>query len=101
MMADFDMDMHVKKVQLDKPMFAVVIKKRTAKSEDRYFIIVKKGECFLPTAFHGIGFWATEIPKLDMEITASQQFLDSQAYEEVWIPYENIDYVKSLVYTKR
>ena len=95
------MDMHVKKPQVDKPMFAAVLKKKTDKSASRFFIVVKKGECFLLTTFHGIGFWADEIPRLDPETTASLQFLNNQEYEEVWIPYENIDYVKSLVYIKR
>lgn len=100
-MSEFDMDMHVKKQQIDRPMFAVVMKKKTAKSTDRFFIVVKKRENFLPTVFSGVGFWLDQIPKLDPEVTASQQFLDNQEYEEVWIPYENIDYIKSLVYTKR
>lgn len=100
-MAEFDMDMHVKKNQADRPMFAVVMKKKTARSSDRYFVVVKKGECFLPTTFHGIGFWSDELLKFKPDLTVTQQFLAEQEYEEVWIPYENIDYVKSLVYTKR
>ena len=41
-MADFDMDMHVKKQQVDKPICAAVMKKKTDKSPDRFFIVVKK-----------------------------------------------------------
>jgi hypothetical protein len=100
-MTDFDMDMHIKKHQVDKPMFAVVLKKKTDKSADRFFIVIKKGENLLTTVFHGVGFWSGEIPQLDPNMTASQQFLSIQTYEEVWIPYENIDYIKSLVYIKR
>jgi hypothetical protein len=97
-MPDFDMDMHIKKQQPDRLMFAAVMKKKTV---CRFFIVVKKGECLLPTTFHGIGFWAREIPKLNPDMAATQKFLDDQEYEEVWIPYENIEYVKSLVYIKR
>lgn len=100
-MTSFNMDMHVKKQQPDKPMLAAVMKKKTGKSTDRFFIVVKKVECLLPTTFHGIGFWSSEIPQLNTGITATQQFLDDQEYEEVWIPYENIDYIKSLIYIKR
>lgn len=97
----FDMDMHVNKNPIEKPTLAVVLDKKTLKSADRFFIVVKKGEYFLPTVFHGIGFWSDEIPKLDPKMSITRQFLDAQEYEEVWIPYEKIDHIKSLVYTKR
>ena len=92
----FDMDMHIKKEQVDKPLYAVVMKKKS-----KFFIIMKKGDPFLPNILHGIGFWATEIPNLDTEITIFKQILEDQEYVEVWIPYENIDYVKSLIYKKK
>jgi len=100
-MTEFDMDMHVKKQQTDRPLFAVVLKKKTDKSADRFFIVVKKGEYLLPQTYHGIGFWCNVVPRLDPEMTSTQQFLGTQTYEEVWIPYENIDYIKSLIYIKR
>lgn len=100
-MSTFDMDMHVKKDQSDKPLYAVFLKKKTARSPDRYFIVTKKAEYFLPNAFHGIGFWADQIPELDPETTASKQYLEDQKYSEVWIPYENIEFIESLVYIKR
>jgi len=100
-MVDFDIDMHVKKVQIDKPTFAVFLKKKTIKEMNRIFIVVKKKEHFLSTTFNGVGFWSEDVPNLDPNMTVTQQYLDSQQYEEVWIPYENIDYIKSLVYIKR
>jgi hypothetical protein len=99
-MQEFDMDMHVKN-PTERPMLAVLMKKKTSKSVDRFFIVTKKGEHFLPTVFHGIGFWAECVPEFNPKISAARQFLDDQKYEEVWIPYHEIDHIKSLVYTKR
>ena len=100
-MAGFDMDIHARKQYSDRPLHAVIMKKRTLKSEDKVFISVKRVENFLPTVFHGVGFWYTEEVQMDPKLTASQQILDEQEYEEVWIPYEGIEYIKSLTYTKK
>lgn len=101
-MDKFDMDVYVRNKQPEKPLLAVCMK-TTPRNSDylKYFIVVKKGEYFTNNIFRGIGFWSKEIPILDVELTSSQQFLEDQTYEEVWIPYDNISYIKSLVYIKR
>ena len=92
-MEKFDMDMYVKKNQPDRTIIVAVMKKKTAKSQDRYFVVVKRGEFFLTSVFHGIGFWTDELnPNVDLRYVE---------YEEIWIPYENIDYIKSLTYIRR
>jgi hypothetical protein len=97
----FDMDMHVSNNTITKPSYAIVMKKRTAKSADRVFIVVKKYS-IENTMVHGIGFWwDQEIPEFNMELTAHIQMIEEQDFEEVWVPVENIDYVKSLLYVKK
>jgi len=88
----FDVDVHSKTVGSgDLCRFAVKMKKPTAKSPERYFIVTKKIDCFLVGVFHGVGFWTEDLENLNFD----------QDIEEVWIPYMNIDFVKSLTYVKK
>jgi len=75
--------------------FLVKIKKQTAKSSDRFFVSVRncRDEFTSPAVFHGVGYWATEHPKNTLDTKA--QIL------EIWIPWEKIDYVESLMYRQR
>lgn len=92
----FDMDMNVKKQISDVPTFVVVLDKKTSKSVDLFFVVMKRGENILPNLFHGIGVWTTQLPD-----PSSYEELYKMDYEEIWIPYEKIKYVKSLTYVKR
>lgn len=86
----FDIDKQSRKLNRgDFPRMVVKLLKRTAKSPNRYFIVVKRDNNFIGV-FHGIGFW-----------TSSLEDLTGGDLTEVWIPYENIDYVESLTYNKK
>ena len=84
----FDMDMHVKKEKIkNNPILIVYMNKKN----DPKFIVMKRVDYFIGNFFHGIGYWTKE----------TEVFEDPEINEEVWIPYCNINYVKSLLYTKK
>jgi hypothetical protein len=77
----------------NSPHYAVHMIKKTAKSADRFFIVTQVRRDELGTAaFHGIGYWTDKKPNGE-EIQAN--------ITEVWIPWDKIDHVESLVYRQR
>ncbi|MHA2216335.1 MAG: hypothetical protein ACXACY_10375 [Candidatus Hodarchaeales archaeon] len=86
----------------NRPLYAVIMNKATSKSKPRYFIVVKKGELFLDSVFHGVGFWTDIILEyIGQESSIKDYNIDNHYIEEVWIPYTNIDYITSLMYKQR
>jgi len=76
-------------------VYLVVFKKKNVKSANKFFVVtsIRRDEFNSPAVFHGIGYWATEHPN---------NILDTRAkITEVWIPWEQIDHVESLMYRQR
>jgi len=74
--------------------YLVKMKTRTAKEQAAYFVCTKnRRDEFSPEVFHGVGYWHSG-PDMYKDIEKREE-------EEVWIPYGNIDYIKSLMYRPR
>lgn len=79
-------------------VYAVYMKKRTAKDKNRLFIATDKKAEMGPVVFHGRGVWAAEVPDLSED---GCFVLDTVQMQDVWIPWANIDYVENLTYVGR
>ena len=77
--------------------YLVKIKTRPS-SNEVYFVCTKnrRDELSLPSTFHGVGFWHTS-----NEYDGLYDNIEEREEEEVWIPYSNIAYIKSLMYRSR
>jgi len=77
------------------PSYAVHFEKKTAKSPDRFFIVVqvRRDEFTSPAIFHGIGYWTDKKPSINNSVNVD--------ITEVWIPWQKIDHVESLMYRQR
>ena len=73
-----------------KPVYSIVIKKQNSKQKDRFFVVVDR---YLATSSSvgGVGYWTYSAPQATDEVK-------KELLEEVFIPWYNIDCVRSLVY---
>jgi hypothetical protein len=93
-MEKFDMDKQAKKIQQDmQPLLAVYLEKKTRNSAQEYFVVVKRDNWFGDNVFHGVGFFTSEKPHKDMQV--------SEDLKEMWFSYHKIDYIESLMYRTR
>lgn len=80
--------------------YLVRMKKRTAKEPVIYFVCTKnRRDEFSPEVFHGVGYWHAQ--KDGDKGDAIYDNIEYREEEEVWIPYSNIKYIKSLMYRSR
>jgi hypothetical protein len=81
-------------------VYAVHMKKRTAKEKDRYFIATDKKVDMGPGLFHGRGYWTEELPKRAADGPTMVSVVQ-ESLKDVWIPWGNIDHVENLTYIGR
>jgi hypothetical protein len=76
------------------------MRRKTAKSPITYFVCTKnRRDEFGPDIFHGIGYWHTL--KDGDNPGPMYENIEKREEEEVWIPFNNIEYIKSLMYRPR
>ena len=76
--------------------YYLVSLKVTGKNKPMYFVCTKnrRDEFSNPSAFHGIGFLNYgDIENIDN--------LDEKDEKEIWIPWDKINYVESLIYVPK
>lgn len=79
-------------------VYAVYMKRRTAKDKARLFIATDKKAEMGPVVFHGRGVWTDGMP----DLAENGHFeVDTGQMQDVWIPWSNIDYVENLTYVGR
>lgn len=76
--------------------YLVTIKTRTKTEKPRFFVCTKnrRDEFNIPSAFHGVGYWHEGSEGIFEDV-------ESRNEEEVWISWNQISYVKSLLYRPR
>lgn len=81
-------------------VYAVHMKKRTAKAKDCYFIATDKKVDWGTGLFHARGYWTEELPPMAEE-GPTMVSVDAGELKDVWIPWGNIDHIENLTYKGR
>jgi hypothetical protein len=81
-------------------VYAVHMKKGTAKAKEAYFIATDKKVDMGSALFHARGYWTTKLPDLADEGTTVVE-VDAADLKDVWIPWGNIDHIENLTYLGR
>ena len=78
-----------------RPFYLLIINKNKALPYN-YFVavIIRKDEFSNPAYFHGIGYFSNDRPKIE-NTGPDKQII------EVWIPWDKINYIESLIYKPR
>lgn len=85
-----------------QPVYAVHMKRKTAKEKERYFIATDKKVDMGPSIFHARGYWAEELPALPSETgELTKVDVEPRDLKDAWIPWANIDHVENLTYVGR
>lgn len=85
-----------------QPVYAVHMKKRTAKEKVRYFIATDKKVDMGPSIFHARGYWSEELPPPPSEAGELVRVdVEPSTLKDAWIPWGNIDHVENLTYVGR
>ena len=81
-------------------VYAVYMKKGTAKAKEFYFIATDKKVDMGSALFHSRGYWTNKLPVTGTEGRVSVD-VDSKELKDVWIPWGNIEHIENLTYVGR
>lgn len=80
-------------------VYAVWMKKGTAKAKDYFFIATDKKVDMGSALFHSRGYWTNNLPNLADGSTSVE--VDQTELKDVWIPWGNISHIENLTYVGR
>lgn len=80
-------------------VYAIWMKKETAKAKELYFIATDKKVDMGSALFHSRGYWTSKLPDIVEGSTLVE--VNAKELKDVWIPWGNISYIENLTYVGR